>query len=88
MTTTIEYALMAGASNISNRSGINKFPVPDGWVEKIDKRQGVNRGQTTVSIAFGLECERQTTAKRPPEKCVCSCRVLLLCRYARNPRPY
>ena len=31
MTTTIEYALMAGASYISNRSPINRFPVPNGW---------------------------------------------------------
>lgn len=31
MATTIEYALMAGASYISTRSLINRFPVPQGW---------------------------------------------------------
>lgn len=31
MVTTIEYALMAGASYRSNRSVENRFPVPDGW---------------------------------------------------------
>ena len=29
--TDIEYALMAGASYISSRPDINKFPVPTGW---------------------------------------------------------
>lgn len=33
MTTAIDYALMAGASYISNRFDINKFPVPQGWTE-------------------------------------------------------
>ena len=33
MTTAIEYALMAGASYISNRPDINKFPIPNGWFE-------------------------------------------------------
>src|SRR3990167_9139294 len=32
MATTIEYALMAGASYVSTRPDINKFPVPQGWV--------------------------------------------------------
>lgn len=32
MATDIEYALMAGASYISTRPDINKFPVPQGWV--------------------------------------------------------
>ena len=31
MTTAIEYALMAGASYISTRADINKFPIPQGW---------------------------------------------------------
>ncbi len=31
MTTTIEYALMAGASYVSNRPDENKFPAPNGW---------------------------------------------------------
>jgi hypothetical protein len=33
MTTAIEYALMAGASYISTRPDVNKFPVPQGWTE-------------------------------------------------------
>ena len=33
MTTAIEYALMAGASYISTRPDINKFPVPQGWIK-------------------------------------------------------
>lgn len=40
MTTAIEYALMAGASYISNRPyDINKFPIPDGWFEIIELRK-------------------------------------------------
>lgn len=39
MATDIQYALMAGASYISTRSDVNKFPVPDGWVESIEDRQ-------------------------------------------------
>ena len=31
MTTAIEYALMAGASYISNRDVVNQFPMPSGW---------------------------------------------------------
>jgi hypothetical protein len=34
MTTAIEYALMAGASYISNRDEVNRFPIPQGW-EKV-----------------------------------------------------
>lgn len=36
MVTTIEYALMAGASYISTRLDINKFPIPQGWTNVID----------------------------------------------------
>jgi len=40
MTTQLEidYALMAGASYISTRSVINRFPVPQGWAEQLDLR--------------------------------------------------
>ncbi len=31
MATTIQYALMAGASYIDTRLLINRFPIPDGW---------------------------------------------------------
>jgi hypothetical protein len=33
MITAIEYALMAGASYISNRPVVNRFPIPDGWLD-------------------------------------------------------
>ena len=32
MATTIECALMAGASYVSTRTGINRFPTPQGWI--------------------------------------------------------
>lgn len=38
MTTLIDYALMAGASYISNRAEINRFPAPDVWLENIQMR--------------------------------------------------
>jgi hypothetical protein len=38
MITTIDYALMAGASYIFTRFDINQFPVPTGWLEPIEKR--------------------------------------------------
>lgn len=38
MTTLIDYALMAGASYISNRAEINRIPAPDVWLEAINKR--------------------------------------------------
>jgi len=31
MVTTIEYALMAGASYRDTRPDVNKFPIPGGW---------------------------------------------------------
>lgn len=36
MTTQIEYALLAGASYISTRAGINRFPIPQGWTTVIN----------------------------------------------------
>jgi len=33
MTTSIQYALMAGAAYISNRDPKNQFPIPQGWLE-------------------------------------------------------
>jgi len=33
MTTTIEYALMAGASYVDTRKATNWFPTPDGWLK-------------------------------------------------------
>ena len=37
--TQIEYALMAGASYISNRDPNNRFPAPDVWLESINQRK-------------------------------------------------
>ena len=31
MITTVEYALLAGASYVSNRAPVNQFPIPLGW---------------------------------------------------------
>jgi len=39
MPTTLEYVLMAGASYISNRPEVNRFPVPVGWIEAVDERK-------------------------------------------------
>ncbi|MCD6706954.1 MAG: hypothetical protein LT080_10945 [Thiobacillus sp.] len=36
MANAIEYALMAGASYISNRADLNKFPIPQGWEKVVD----------------------------------------------------
>ena len=44
MTTEVEYALMAGASYLSTRAPVNQFPVPEGWLEQIDKRQNLPSG--------------------------------------------
>lgn len=44
MITAIEYALLAGASYISTRPDVNQFPVPDGWVENVIKRQSLPSG--------------------------------------------
>src|SRR3989344_8154400 len=55
MTTTIEYALMAGASYISTRADINQFPVPDGWLERVDKRQVLPSGFEATYFTKGNE---------------------------------
>jgi len=55
MTTTIDYALMAGASYISNRPDINRFPVPSGWNEREDKRQSLPSGFEATYFVKGSE---------------------------------
>lgn len=56
MTTAIEYALMAGASYISNRSDINKFPVPAGWFELTELRKNdPNSGFEATTFQQGTE---------------------------------
>ena len=39
MATLIDYALMSGASYISTRADINRFPVPQGWTEITELRK-------------------------------------------------
>lgn len=56
MTTAIEYALMAGASYISNRASINHFPVPQGWTELTDLRKNdPNSGFEATTFQQGTE---------------------------------
>ncbi len=55
MTTQIEYALMAGASYISTRADVNQFPVPNGWLAKLDKRQALPSGFEATYFTMGTE---------------------------------
>ena len=56
MTTAIEYALMAGASYISTRpTDSNKFPVPNGWIENVNKRQALPSGFEATYFTNGSE---------------------------------
>ncbi|MBK7003298.1 MAG: DUF2974 domain-containing protein [Rhodoferax sp.] len=38
MATTLEYALLAGDAYFSTRKAINRFPIPAGWTEDVDRR--------------------------------------------------
>jgi hypothetical protein len=51
MTILIDYALMAGASYISNRPLVNRLPTPDGWTEIIELRKN-----DPNSLAVGERC--------------------------------
>ena len=55
MTTTIEYALMAGASYISTRDDVNKFPTPDGWTTTKHENPDDGSGFEAVSFVKGNE---------------------------------
>jgi hypothetical protein len=44
MATKTELAIMAGRAYQSTRASINKFPVPDGWQELLDKRKVLPSG--------------------------------------------
>ena len=44
MPSNAEYALMAGRAYQSTRDEINRFPVPEGWNEPIDKRKVLPSG--------------------------------------------
>jgi Ca2+-binding RTX toxin-like protein len=53
MTTTIEYALMAGASYIDTRKLINRFPTPQNWVSF--NHQSRDSGFEAISFTNGTE---------------------------------
>ena len=56
MTTAIEYALMAGASYISNRATVNRIPAPDVWLESIIDRKTTDSGfEATNFVGFNNE---------------------------------
>ena len=55
MTTITEYALMAGASYVSTRPDVNKFPVPDGWVESTEDRTTKPSGFEATYFTKGSE---------------------------------
>lgn len=55
MVTEIEYALMAGASYISTRPDVNKFPVPVDWVESEEDRQTKPSGFEATYFTNGTE---------------------------------
>lgn len=55
MTTTIDYALMAGASYISNRREVNQFPAPDDWLELVDERKIEPSGFEATYFTNGTE---------------------------------
>lgn len=52
MTTPLDYALMAGASYISTRPDINKFPTPQGWTSVIDPPYFKNDATGFEAITF------------------------------------
>jgi hypothetical protein len=60
MTTEIEYALMAGASYLSTRAPVNQFPVPEGWLEQIDKRQNLPSGFEATCFTNGTSIATST----------------------------
>jgi Ca2+-binding RTX toxin-like protein len=55
MPTQIQYALMAAASYISTRRDINKFPVPDGWIENTENRRVRPSGFEATTFTSGTE---------------------------------
>ncbi|MDH2916042.1 MAG: hypothetical protein PXX77_04105, partial [Gallionella sp.] len=57
MTTAIEYALMAGASYISNRPDINRIPAPDVWLEAISERSLNNPSGFEATYFVGVNNE-------------------------------
>ena len=60
MTTIIEYALMAGASYISTRPDINKFPTPSGWTQTKHENPQNGSGFEAVSFINGANLATST----------------------------
>ena len=65
MATNVELALMAGASYISSRSPINKFPVPEGWSENIEDRREEPSGFEATYFTRGNELVISFTGTQP-----------------------
>jgi putative lipase involved disintegration of autophagic bodies len=60
MPTTIEYALMSGASYISTRKDSNQFPVPDGWIEAKHANPDDGSGFEAISFINGTTIANST----------------------------
>ncbi|MDD5059159.1 MAG: hypothetical protein PHQ60_14950 [Sideroxydans sp.] len=58
MTTQLtDYALMAGASYISNRSEINRFPAPSVWLENLQMRTKKDNSGFEATYFVGVNNE-------------------------------
>jgi Ca2+-binding RTX toxin-like protein len=55
MATQIEYALMSGASYISNHAEINRFPIPNGWTQTRHENPQDGSGFEAVTFTNGTE---------------------------------
>lgn len=55
MANDVEYALMAGVSYRSTRADINRFPIPDGWLEVPLSHVTMPSGFEAVSFQRGNE---------------------------------
>ena len=58
MPTSVQYALMAGASYISTRPDINQFPVPEGW--NITKKETLPSGFEAAAFTSGTSIATST----------------------------
>ncbi len=60
MTSTVEYALMAGASYVSNRDKINRFPIPTeyGWGEVVGSYRNLSDTSGFEAISFVIIGDR------------------------------
>jgi Ca2+-binding RTX toxin-like protein len=68
MATEIEYALMAGASYISTRSEINRFPAPQGWAEILELRRNIpSSGFEATSFINGTNVVISFAGTNPDE---------------------